>query len=139
MRSLRSLFVAAIVVGLASPALAQTDPHHPEATGAAPAVEGTETAPAVVGTDAAPSAGMPATTTPGSDMSACPDMMSMMKMMMQSGSGDAQSMQMMQMMQMMQSMQMMQMQLMQQMQQMQQMRSGAAPMGPDLPAEGASP
>ncbi|ODT17519.1 MAG: hypothetical protein ABS35_25645 [Kaistia sp. SCN 65-12] len=106
MRSLKYLFAATIIVALASPALAQSDPHHPDAA---------ETAPALDATDAAPLAETPDPAKTEPNATACPDMMSMM---MQSGTPNSQSM-MMQMMQMMQSMQMMQMQLMQQMRQMQ--------------------
>lgn len=132
---LKSASVAALVIGLASPVLAQADPHHPDAAGAAPAVEGTDTAPAVAGTEITPPVEMPAASATGPAASSCPDMMSMMKMMMQPGAADTQPM-MMQMMQMMQSMQMMQMQMMQQVQAMQ---SAMPKQGPDLPGREGSP
>lgn len=109
MRSLKYLFAATMIIALASPALAQSDPHHPDKA---------ETAPAVDAADAALPTETPVPATTEANTTACPDMMSMMKMMMQPETADTQSM-MMQMMQMMQSMQMMQMQLTQQMQQMQ--------------------
>jgi len=135
MRLLKSASVAALIIGLASPVLAQADPHHPDAAGAAPAIEGADTAPTVAGTETAPPVEMPAASVTGPTASGCPDMMSMMKMMMQPGAGDTQPM-MMQMMAMMQSMQMMQMQMMQQMQAMQ---SAMPKQGPDMPGREGSP
>lgn len=104
MRSLKYLFAATMIIALASPALAQSDPHHPDKA---------ETAPAVDAADAALPTETPVPATTEANTTACPDMM-----LMQPETADTQSM-MMQMMQMMQSMQMMQMQLTQQMQQMQ--------------------
>jgi hypothetical protein len=98
MRVIKSLFVAALFLGLANPAIAQTDPHHPEG-GDTPSVE--------AGAPAGDAAQLAAPPT-GSAMSRCPDMMGMM----QQGGGAAMPMMQMHMMAMMQ----MHMQLMQQMQ-----------------------
>lgn len=155
MRATKPLFVAALFLGLANPAIAQTDPHHPEG------VDTPSTA------TKAPADGAAQLPTPPADnaMTQCPDkmgmmmqgeraampmmqmhMMTMMQMHMQlmqqmqgDGAGgmtrpDAGSPPQMQMMEMMQSMQMMQMDMMQMMQQMQ--KDMAAP---DGPAEGAMP
>lgn len=105
MRFIKPLAVAALAIGLASPALAQTDPHHPE---------GDVTPPAEAGM---PATGMaqPATPSPADAATRCPDMMGMM----QGGGTTLMPMMQMHMMAMMQSMQMMQ-----QMQQMQQMQGG---------------
>ena len=156
MRATKPLFVAALFLGLANPAIAQTDPHHPEGT------DTNSTA-----TEAPADAQVP-TPSAGNAMTQCPDMMGMM----QSGEGvampmmqihmltmmqmhmqlmqqmqgdrtggmmqpDAGSPPQMQMMEMMRSMQMMQMDLMQMMQRMQQMQKGMA--APEAPAEGAMP
>ena len=103
MKTFKYTLAATALLFLVSPALAQTDTHHPGST--APAAEAT----------------VPAK--PGSGTTECPDMMAMM----QQGMTGASQMQMMQMMQMMQSMQAMQMNMMQQMQKMQQMQSGKDP------------
>lgn len=150
----KPLFVAALFLGLANPAIAQTDPHHPEAAD-------TTTTEAETPAEAA----TPPTPQAGSAMNQCPDMMGMMQpvqgqampmmhmhmmaMMqmhmqlmqqmsghrtgstMQGGADDAPQMQ---MMEMMGSMQMMQMDMMQMMQQMQ---KGMA--APEAPAEGTMP
>ena len=151
----KPLFIAALFLGLANPAVAQTDPHHPEAADTTTAEAETP----------AEGATPPATPQAGSAMSQCPDimglmqpgegqalpmmhmhMMAMMPMhmqlmqqmqghrtgsMMQPGADGAPQMQ---MMEMMRSMQMMQMDMMQMMQQMQ--KDLAAP---GAPAEGATP
>lgn len=154
MRFIKPLVVAALAIGLASPAIAQTDPHHPE---------GDVTPPAEAGMPATVMA-RPAAPTPADAATQCPDMMGMMQgggttlmpMMQMHMMAMMQSMQMMQqmqqmqgggmmqpgadgslqmqMMEMMRSMQMMQMDLMQMMQQMQQ--GMAAPEGSN---EGAKP
>ncbi len=98
MRVIKPLVVAALFLGLANPAIAQTDPHHPQGGDPPPAVV---EAPAG---DAAQLAAPPA----GSAMSRCPDMMGMMQ---QGAGGPAMPMMQMHMMAMMQ----MHMQLMQQM------------------------
>lgn len=150
----KPLFVAALFLGLANPAIAQTDPHHPEAADTT-TTEAETPAEAVT----------PPTPQAGSAMSQCPDMMGMMQpvegqampmmhmhmmammqmhmqhmqqmsghrtgSMMQGGADDAPQMQ---MMEMMQSMQMMQMDMMQMMQQMQKDMPEA-----DVPAERAMP
>lgn len=147
MRITKPLLVAAMVAGLVNPAIAQTDPHHPE--GGEPPAAVAET-PA---DDKAQLAAPPA----GDGTAKCPDMMGMMQQgggttmpmmqmhmmsmmqmhmqlmqqmqgggMMQPGAGGSPQMQ---MMEMMRSMQMMQMELMQMMQQMQ--RGMAAPQAPD--------
>lgn len=153
----KPLFVTALLLGLANPAIAQTDPHHPE--GADATAVATE-APA----EGAPQ--LPASRA-GSAMPQCPDMgmmgmmqpgegqamstmhmhmMTMMQMhmqlmrqmqdyqtggMMQPGADDPPQMQ---MMEMMQSMQMMQLDMMRMMQQMQQNLTA-----PEAPAEGGTP
>lgn len=98
MRVSKPLLVAALFLGLANPAIAQNDPHHPEG-GDTPSAA----AEAQAG-DAAPPASPPT----GTAMTQCPDMMGMM----QQGGGTAMPMMQMHMMAMMQ----MHMQLMQQMQ-----------------------
>lgn len=148
----KPLFVAALFLGLANPAIAQTDPHHPESAD-------TTTTEAETPAEGAPP---PATPQAGSAMTQRPDMMGMTGMMgmmqhmhmmammqmhmqrmqempghrtggmMQPGADDAPQMQM-QMMEMMRSMQMMQMDMMQMMQQMQQK------LAPGAPAEGNKP
>jgi hypothetical protein len=151
----KPLSIAALFFGLANPAIAQTDPHHPE--GADTTTTETET----------PADGAPQPPPPqaGSAMTQCPDMMGMMQPgegqvmpmmhmhmmammqmhmhlmqqmpghgtggMMQPGADDAPQMQ---MMEMMRSMQMMQMDMMQIMQQMQENLAA-----PEAPAEGATP
>jgi hypothetical protein len=116
----KPIFIAALFLGLANPAIAQTDPHHPE--GADTTATEAET----------PAEGVTPLPTPqaGSVMSQCPDMLGMMGMM-QPGTDDPPQMQ---MMEMMRSMQMMQMDMMQMMQQMQ--KNLAAP---GAPAEGGTP
>ena len=150
----KPLFVAALFLGLANPAIAQADPHHPEAAD-------TTTTEAETPAEAA----TPPTPQAGSAMNQCPDMMGMMQpvegqampmmhmqmmaMMqmhmqlmqqmsghrtgstMQGGVDDAPPMQ---MMEMMGSMQMMQMDMMQMMQQMQKDLAE-----PGAPAEGTKP
>lgn len=157
----KPIFIAALFLGLANPAIAQIDPHHPE---------GADTTTTEAQTPAE-AANPPATPQAGSAMSQCPDMMGMMGMMgmMQPGEGQAMPMMhmhmmammqmhmqlmhqmpghptgsmmprgaddapQMQMMEMMRSMQTMQMDMMQMMQQMQ--NNLAAP---EAPAEGATP
>lgn len=156
----KPLFVAALFLGLANPAIAQTDPHHPESadtttTKAETPAEGTPP-------PAAPQAGSAMTQGPrmmgmmgmmqpgeGQAMSIMHMHMHMMAMMhmqlmqempghrtggmMQPGANDAPQMQ---MMEMMRSMQTMQMDMMQMMQQMQQMQKNLAP---GAPAEGTKP
>ncbi len=100
MRFIKPLVVAALAIGLASPAIAQTDPHHPE---------GDVTPPAEAGMPATVMA-RPAAPTPADAATQCPDMMGMMQ-----GGGTLMPMMQMHMMAMMQ----MHMQMMQQMQQMQ--------------------
>jgi hypothetical protein len=154
MRVPRPLLVAGLFLGLANPAIAQADPHHPE---------GGDTPSAVVAApagDAAQLAASPA----GTATTQCPDMMGMMQQgggsampmmhmhmmammhmhmqlmqQMQGGMGgmmrpDAGSSPQMQMMEMMRSIQIMQMGMMQMMQQMQ--MNMAAPEAAD---EGAMP
>jgi hypothetical protein len=149
----KPLFVAALFLGLANPAIAQADPHHPEAADTTTTEAET---PAKAATPPTPQA--------GSAMNQCPDMMGMMpvegqampmmhmQMMammqmhmqlmqqmsghrtgstMQGGADDAPPMQ---MMEMMGSMQMMQMDMMQMMQQMQKDLAE-----PGAPAERAKP
>lgn len=118
MRTIHLAAAAVLIAGLAAPAFAQDDPHHPESAEAPAADEA------------------PTDTAAGDTATKCLDpmggMMGMMGGMMQpgmSGSSQMQMMTMMQMMQMMQSMQMMQMRMMQQMQ------MDAAP---GSPAEGGS-
>lgn len=155
----KPLFIAALFLGFANPAIAQTDPHHPE---------GADTTTTQAGTPAE-GATPPATPQAGSATTQCPDMMGMMGMM-QPGEGQAMPMMhmhmhmmgmmqmhmqlmqqmpgdrtdgmmqpsaddapQMQMMEMMRSMQMMQMDMMQQMQQMQENLAA-----PEAPAEGAT-
>lgn len=150
----KPLFVAALFLGLANPAIAQTDPHHPE---------GADTPSTVTEAPANETAQLP-TPPPGTAMTQCPDamgmmqhgggvamttmqmhMMAMMQMhmqlmqQMQSGMGgmmlpEAGGSPQMQMMAMMRSMQVMQMDMMQMMQQMQ--KDMAAP---EVPAEGDMP
>ncbi|MBA8905563.1 hypothetical protein [Aminobacter ciceronei] len=152
MRVTRPLFMAALFLSLANPAIAQTDPHHPE---------GADTPSATTGTPAGNIAQLPAP--PAANATAqCPDMMGMMKGgggaaipmmqmhmmtmmqmhlqlmqqmqsggMMQPGAGGSPQMQ---MMEMMRSMQMMQMDMMRMMRQMQ-MDIPA----PEAPAEGDMP
>lgn len=154
----KPIFVAALFLGLANPAIAQTDPHHPEGAD-------TTTTEAETPTEGGPPPPMPQA---GSAISQCPDMKGMMGMM-QPGEGQAMPMMhmqmmammqmhmhlmqqmsgqrtggmmqpgaddlpQMQMMEMMRSMQMMQMDMMQMMQQMQK-----DPAAPGAPAEGATP
>lgn len=126
MRTLKSLSALALLIGLATPAFAQIDPHHPEGTDAPVPTE-----------EVAPTDESDVPTPPVSDtaVAQCPDMMGMMAMMQngRAGKPDMPIMQM-QMMQVMQQMQVMQMQLMQLMQQM-----PADPMLDDAPAEEPSP
>ena len=96
----KPLFVAALFLGLANPAIAQTDPHHPESA------DTTTTEAETPAEGATPSPAPQA----GSAMTQCPEMMGMMGMM-QPGEGQAMPMMQMNMMAMMQ----MHMQLMQQM------------------------
>lgn len=153
----KPLFIAALFLGLVNPAIAQTDPHHPEgadttATEAETPAEGTTPPPtpqAGSGRTQCPDMGMMGMMQP-SEGRAMPmmqmHMMTMMQMhmqlmqqmpghrtggMMQPGANDPAQMQ---MMEMMRSMQMMQMDMMQLMQQMQ--KDLAAPRAP---AEGAKP
>ncbi|RYE46651.1 MAG: hypothetical protein EOP24_14480 [Hyphomicrobiales bacterium] len=152
MRVITPLCIATLFLGLANPAVAQTDPHHPEGAPPSAVAEEPEGDSAQL---AVPSAGNAMTQCPGM-MSMMPQgagetampmmqmhMMAMMQMQMQlmqqmqSGgmhqpapSGSPQ----MQMMEMMRSMQIMQMDLMQM---MQQMRKDAAT--PQPPAMGAAP
>ena len=122
MRTIKSLLAATLLLSLVNPALAQTDPHHPE--GAETPAANEEAAPAEEGATAAPTAPVAA----GSAANKCPEMMGMMGMMpmMQQGMAAKPDMSMMQMqMQMMQMMQMqMQMQVQMQMQMMQIMQNG---------------
>lgn len=152
MRATMLLFVATLFLGLANPAIAQTDPHHPEGADApTTAIEAPVDETAHLPTPAA-----------GNATTQCPDMMGMMQqgganampmmqmhmmgMMqihmqlmqqmqsggtMQPGTGGSPQMQMMAMMQSMRAMQMDMMQMMQQMQ-----NNLAAP---EAPAEGATP
>lgn len=161
MRATKPLLVAALFFGLANPAIAQTDPHHPGGADATP------TATEAPAGGAAQLAAPPA----GNAITRCPDMMDMMGMMrpgegaampmmqmhmmtmmqmhmqlMQQMQGDRTGGMMrpgtdgsprMQMMEMMRSMQAMQMDMMQMMQQMQQMQQDM--LAPAAPAEGAMP
>jgi hypothetical protein len=152
MRATKPLFVAALFLGLANPAIAQTDPHHPESA---------DTPSTATEAPADETAQLPASAA-GNAMTQCPDMMGMMQQgggaampmmqmhmmammqmhmqlmqqmqsggMMQPGAGGPPQMQ---MMEMMQSMQAMQMDMMQMMQQMQKDMPAA-----DVPAERAMP
>jgi hypothetical protein len=155
MRVTRPLFMAALFLSLANPAIAQTDPHHPE---------GADTPSATTGTPAGNIAQLPAP--PAANATAqCPDMMGMMKGgggaaipmiqmhmmtmmqmhlqlmqqmqsggMMQPGAGGSPQMQ---MMEMMRSMQMMQMDMMRMMRMMRQMQKDIP--APEAPAEGDMP
>lgn len=101
MRATMLLFVATLFLGLANPAIAQTDPHHPEGADApTTAIEAPVDETAHLPTPAA-----------GNATTQCPDMMGMMGMM-QQGGANAMPMMQMHMMGMMQ----IHMQLMQQMQ-----------------------
>lgn len=145
MRLIKLLVMAALFIGLSGPALAQTDPHHPEG----------DATPAVADMPAGNT--QPAVPPPGNATTQCPDMMGMMQgggtlmptmqmhmmammqmhmqlmQQMQGGMMQPGSSQM-QMMAMMQSMQMMQMDLMQM---MQRMRNDTA--APEGSTEGAKP
>lgn len=152
MRVTKPLFIAALFLGLANPAIAQTDPHHPE---------GADTPSAATETPADKIAQLPAPPAANA-MTQCPDMMGMMQRsggeavplmqmhmmtmmqmhlqlmqqmqsgrMMQPGAGGSPQMQ---MMEMMRSMQMMQMDMMQMMRQMQKDMPA-----PEAPAEGDMP
>lgn len=157
MRATKPLFVAALFLGLANPAIAQIDPHHPE---------GAETPSTVTEAPADEPAQLP-TPPAGKAMTQCPDamgmmqqgggattpmmqmhMMAMMQMhmqlmqQMQSGMGgmmqpEAGGSPQMQMMEMMRSMQAMQMDMMQMMQQMQQMQKDMPML--EVPGEGDMP
>ena len=151
MRVTKPLFIAALFLGLANPAIAQTDPHHPD--GADTRSTAAETPADKIAQPAPPVANA---------MTQCPDimgmmqrgggaampmmqmhMMTMMQMhlqlmqqmqsgrMMQPGAGGSPQMQ---MMEMMRSMQMMQMDMMQMMRQMQKDMPA-----PEAPAEGDMP
>ncbi|MDH4985028.1 hypothetical protein QEZ47_05640 [Aminobacter anthyllidis] len=152
MRVTKPLFIAALFLGLANPAIAQTDPHHPE---------GADTPSAATETPSDKIAQLPAPPA-GNAITQCPDMMGMMQRgggaampmmqmhmmtmmqmhlqlmqqmqsggMMQPGAGGSPQMQ---MMEMMRSMQMMQMDMMQMMRQMQKDMPA-----PEAPAEGDMP
>ena len=142
MRVITPLCIATLFLGLANPAVAQTDPHHPEGAPPSAVAEEPEGDSAQL---AVPSAGNAMTQCPGmmsmmpqgAGETAMPMMQMQLMQQMQSGgmlqpapSGSPQ----MQMMEMMRSMQIMQMDLMQM---MQQMRKDAAT--PQPPAMGAAP
>lgn len=140
------MLTAAAFLLLSAPALAQADPHHPDAAAPPAAVEEQAPATAPDATQPAASSQTPASTAPSAPavpaLSPAMPMMPMTQMMGHMQMRQMQLMQMMQMMEMMQSMQMMGMQMMQQemmpdmqmMHQMMQSGSGAPSPGPGAAA-----